>query len=129
MSGDLRFTQMLGFELDREAPDGPTICVNVTALHKNGNGVVHGSVIHALLDTVMGMQCFRAAGRQPVATAEISVRFLRPVVDGRLEARARVMRAGRRLLFVDGDVRREGEVVAVGQATFVPVAARASCGT
>lgn len=113
--------QLLGFEIDREAPAGPTVCVNVDAVHKNSNGVVHGSVIHALLDSVMGMQCFRAAGRQPVATAEISVRFLRPIFDGRLEARARVLQTGKRLLVVEGDVRREGEVVAVGQATFVPV--------
>jgi uncharacterized protein (TIGR00369 family) len=122
VTGDLRFIQVLGFEVDREAPEGPTVCVNVTAAHRNGNGVVHGSVIHALLDSVMGLQCFRAAGRQPVATAEISVRFLRPIVDGRLEARARVIHAGKRILFVDGEVRRDGDVVAVGQATFVPIA-------
>ena len=117
----MHFVQLLGFEIDREATDGPAVCVNVAAAHKNSNGVVHGSVIHALLDSVMGMQCFRAAGRQPVATAEISVRFVQPVFDGRLEARARVIRAGKRLVFVEGDVRRDGEVVAVGQATFVPV--------
>jgi len=117
----MHFVQLLGFEIDREAQDGPAVCVNVAAAHKNSNGVVHGSVIHALLDSVMGMQCFRAAGRQPVATAEISVRFVQPVFDGRLEARARVIRAGKRLVFVEGDVRRDGEVVAVGQATFVPV--------
>jgi uncharacterized protein (TIGR00369 family) len=116
-----RFIQVLGFELDREADDGPAVCVNVGDMHKNSNGVVHGSVIHALLDSVMGMQCYRAAGRQPVATAEISVRFLRPVFDGRLAARARLLHGGKRLLFVEGEVKREGEVVAVGQASFVPV--------
>ncbi len=121
MSGELRFVQQLGFEIDREVPDGPAVCVNVGDRHRNTNGVVHGSVVHALLDSVMGMQCFRAAGRQPVATAEISVRFLKPIFDGRLEARARVIHGGKRLLFVEGDVRRDGEVMAVGQATFVPV--------
>lgn len=121
MEGDLHFVQRLGFELDRAATDGPTVCVNVDSMHRNSNGAVHGSVIHALLDSVMGMQCFRAAGRRPVATAEISVRFLRPVFDGRLEARARVLRAGKRLLVVEADVRRGDEVMAVAQATFVPV--------
>lgn len=121
MDGSPRFLELLGFELDREAPDGPAVCVNVGDHHKNSNGVVHGSVIHALLDSVMGMQCYRAAGRTPVATAEISVRFLRPVFDGRLEARARLLHGGRRLLFVEGEVKREGEVVAVGQASFVPI--------
>ena len=121
MDGSPRFVQLLGFELDKQAVDGPTVCVTIGEAHKNANGVVHGSVIHALLDSVMGLQCFRAAGRQPVATAEISVRFLRPVFDGRLEARARVLHGGKRLLVVEGDVRRDGEVVAVGQASFVPV--------
>jgi uncharacterized protein (TIGR00369 family) len=121
VDGSPRFLELLGFELDREAADGPAVCVNVGDVHKNSNGVVHGSVIHALLDSVMGMQCFRAAGRQPVATAEISVRFLRPVFDGRLEARATLLHGGKRLLFVEGQVVRDGEVVAVGQASFVPI--------
>lgn len=121
MEGAPRFLQLLGFEIDREAADGPAVCVNVADAHKNSNGVVHGSVIHALLDSAMGLQCFRAAGRQPVATAEISVRFLRPVFDGRLEARARVLHSGKRLLFVEADVRRDGDLVAVGQASFVPI--------
>lgn len=120
---DFHFVQLLDFEIDREVADGPAVAVTVAAKHRNSNGVVHGSVIHALLDSVMGMQCFRAAGRQPVATAEISVHFLRPVFDGRLEARARVLHAGKRVLFVEGDVKRDGDVVAVGHATFVRVGA------
>ena len=121
MSGEPHFLKQLGFELDKQAPEGPTVCVNVGSSHRNSNGVVHGSVIHALLDSIMGMECFRAAGRVPVATAEISVRFLRPIFEGRLEARGRVLHAGKRLLFVEGEVRLAGEVVAVGQATFVPI--------
>jgi uncharacterized protein (TIGR00369 family) len=121
VEGSARFLQLLGFEIDKEAPDGPAVCVEVEDAHRNANGVVHGSVIHALIDSAMGLHCFLAAGRQPVATAEISVRFLRAVFDGRLEARARVLHSGKRLLFVEADVRRDGELVAVGQASFVPI--------
>jgi uncharacterized protein (TIGR00369 family) len=120
-TGELQFVQLLDFELERGARDGPAVCVEVAMRHRNANGVVHGSVVHAMLDSIMGMQCFRAAGRVPVATAEISVRFLRPIIDGRLEARARVLHTGRRVLVVEGDVRRSGVVMAVGQATFVRV--------
>ena len=119
--GDLQFVQLLDFELDKEAEGGPAVCVTVAAKHRNSNGVVHGSVLHAMLDSVMGMVCYRAADRTPVATAEISVRFLRPVFDGRLEARATVLHAGKRVLSVEGAVVREGVTVAVGQATFVRV--------
>ncbi len=118
---DFHFVQLLDFEIDREVADGPAVAVTVAAKHRNSNGVVHGSVIHALLDSVMGMVCYRAAGRHPVATAEISVHFMRPIFDGRLEARARVLHAGKRMLFVAGEVTREGQVVAAGQATFVRV--------
>lgn len=117
----MQFVQLLDFELDRAAPSGPRLAVVVADKHRNANGVVHGSVIHALLDSVMGMQCFRAAGRKPVATAEISVRFLRPVFDGRLEAQAEVLQAGKRLIYVDGRVTRDGELVACAQATFARV--------
>ena len=122
-TSDPQFVQLLDFELDKEAEDGPAVCVTVAAKHRNSNGVVHGSVIHAMLDSVMGMVCFRAADRTPVATAEISVRFLRPVFDGRLEARATVLHAGKRVLSVEGAVVRDGVTVAVGQATFVRVGA------
>jgi uncharacterized protein (TIGR00369 family) len=115
----LQFVQLLDFELEREAPRGPAVCVTVAAKHKNANGVVHGSVLHALLDSVMGMVCYRAAGREPVATAEISVRFLRPVFEGRLEARATVLHAGKRLLVAAGEIECAGEMVATAQATFV----------
>jgi uncharacterized protein (TIGR00369 family) len=120
-TSEFHFVQLLDFEIDREVPDGPAVAVTVAQKHRNSNGVVHGSVVHALLDSVMGMQCYRAAGRRPVATSEISVHFLRPIFDGRLEARARVLKAGKRMLIVEGEVKREGEVMAVGQATFVRV--------
>jgi len=119
--GEPQFVQHLDFELDRESEGGPFVCVTVSDKHRNANGVVHGSVVHGLLDTVMGMQCYRAADRQPVATVEISVRFLRPVFDGRLQARARVLKAGKHLVYVEGEVQREGVMVAAAQATFARV--------
>jgi uncharacterized protein (TIGR00369 family) len=120
-TSDFHFVQLLDFEIDRQVADGPAVAVTVAAKHRNSNGVVHGSVIHALLDSVMGMQCYRAAGRHPVATAEISVHFMKPIFEGRLEARARVLHTGKRMLFVSGEVTRDGVVVAAGQATFVRV--------
>lgn len=58
-----------------------------------------------------------------MATAEIVVRFLEPVFDGTLAARARVLQVGKRLVVVEGDVRRGETLVAVGQATFAVIAA------
>lgn len=119
MSDELQFAPLMGFEFVREGEDTPYLTLAIEEKHRQGNGVVHGSVIHAMLDTMMGMQCFRANGRKPCATAEISLRYLEPVFDGRLEARARVIKLGKRLCTLEGTVSRDGVPVAVGQATFV----------
>lgn len=119
MSDGLQWASLMGFEFVREGEDAPYIALAIEEKHRQGNGVVHGSVIHGLLDTIMGMQCFRANGRKPCATAEISVRYLEPVFDGRLEARGRVIKLGKRLCTLEATVSRDGAPIAVGQATFV----------
>jgi len=117
----MKFFEHLGIEFDRSDPDNTAVVVEVDDRHLNVNEVVHGSVIHALLDTAMGLECFRANERQPVATVEITVRYLQPVFEGRLEARARVIKRGKRVLAVEADVISGDAVVATGQATFVPI--------
>lgn len=116
-----RFFETMALRIERDDPTDPHVRVQVDDRHLNVNGVVHGSVLHALLDTAMGLVAFRHNDRQPVATAEMSVRFLRPAREGVLEARAAVVSSGKRLLVLDGRVTRAGELVALGQATFVPI--------
>lgn len=115
------FVELLEFDIQHDGPGGPEVRVQVQGKHLQRNGVVHGSVIHALLDTVMGIESYRACGRRPVATAELNVRFLEPVFDGTLTARARVLKAGKRLIVVDGEVRQGERLVAVGQGTFAVI--------
>jgi len=122
MSDEVQFAPLMGFEFVREGEGAPYLTLAIQEKHRQGNGVVHGSVIHGILDTIMGMQCFRANGRKPCATAEISIRYLEPVFDGVLEGRARVIKLGKRLCTLEGTVSREGTPVAVGQATFVTLA-------
>jgi uncharacterized protein (TIGR00369 family) len=113
------FIPLLRFEVAVDA-DGPVVDCEVAERHRQANGVVHGSVVHAMLDTVMGLTATRATAR-PVATAEISIRYLEPVFDGRLSARARVVKAGKRLIVMTGEVRRGDLLVAIGQATFTTI--------
>ena len=119
MDDELQFPAAMKFELMREEGSETRVALTVSERHRQANGVVHGSVIHGLLDTIMGVQVFRANGRKPCATSEISIRYLQPVFDGRLEATARVLKAGKRLNTVEGTVWRDGDAIAVGQSTFV----------
>ena len=53
---------------------------------------------------------------------EVVQRLLQPKLgEPRLEAQAEVLQAGRRLIYVDGRVTRDGELVACAQATFARV--------
>jgi uncharacterized protein (TIGR00369 family) len=56
-------------------------------------------------------------GEAPV-TVSLTVTYLEPGRDGRLEARARVRKRGKRLLVVEGEVVQGDDVVADALATF-----------
>lgn len=85
-------------------------------------GQLHGGIVTALLDEAIGWACTLARGRFCV-TAELRVRFLRPVSGGReVEARGRAVEVSDRRMTGRGellDVR--GRRVATADGVFVPV--------
>lgn len=84
-----------------------------------GQGLVHGGILAALLDSALG-QAVESLGVK-VVTAELSVNYLRPVREGVLLARGFVVHAGRRLFHAAGEAWLEGERVAFAKGTFYRV--------
>jgi uncharacterized protein (TIGR00369 family) len=88
------------------------------SLH-NEVDIVHGGIVMLLVDGAMG----RAAGRtlqpgQLCATVQFSTQFLAPA-EGRISALGRVVKRGRALAFVEGEVvRADGTLVARAQGTW-----------
>ncbi|MBI5521739.1 MAG: PaaI family thioesterase [Desulfarculus sp.] len=77
-----------------------------SARFTNHVGNVQGGILGAFLDNVMGQCCHAAAGpEQALTTTEMSLYFLAPAPLGRLLGKARVIKRGRRLFFVEGEVR------------------------
>lgn len=113
--------ELLGLTEDRLSP-GHVICRLLTdARHQNIQGVVHGSVTMAVLDTAMGhaMDSLLGAG-EFCSTTQISVQYLRAVRPGEtLEAHGRVTHRGRRIAYLEGDCRNgQGDLVARAQGTW-----------
>ena len=83
----------------------------------------------ALLDTAMsGAAHTVITGSAGYTTVELSIRYVRPVPldGGDMRCRGRVLHAGRRLVFTDGEVRdQSGKMVAHGTATLMVVDSRA----
>ena len=111
----------LGWELVAINPELGTIEVAFTATEAflNPAGVIQGGFLAAMLDETLGPAL--VAGLDPgdfAPTTDLHVQFLRPARPGRLLGRGRVVRRGRDVGFLAGELLDdEGVVVAVATAT------------
>ncbi len=114
-------TSTLGFELIAVDPDAGTIEVGFLAADSflNPVGVIQGGFLAAMLDETLGPALVATLGPDQFApTTDLHIQFLRPAKPGRLIGRGRVVRKGRDLAFMSGElVDESGEVVAVATAT------------
>ena len=95
--------------------------VDVGPDHLNPNGVVHGAVLFALVDTARGkatMSVVDEPGRY-CASIEVSLRFIRPAVAGHLAATATVVKRGRNVVHLEARVVGDDErLIATAAGTF-----------
>jgi len=83
---------------------------------ENMGGTIHGGVLAALLDTVMGAALHtRLSAGQKFATIDLKVNYLRPLsrASGVMLGTGRVMNAGRRIAYVEGEIRGSSAALAV----------------
>ena len=112
---------LLGWELVSIDPDAGTIEVAFTASDQflNPIGVIQGGFLAAMLDDTMGPALVATLGPGQFApTADLQVQFLRPARPGRLTGRGRIVRRGKDIAFLAGELSDEfGQVVATATAT------------
>jgi uncharacterized protein (TIGR00369 family) len=73
------------------------------ARHLNHGGVVHGGMLMAFADQVLGIAAMRADPGRRKVTVQLDTHFLSTAQDGEfVEARCRVVRQTRSLLFMSG---------------------------
>ncbi|MFL5871747.1 MAG: PaaI family thioesterase [Solirubrobacterales bacterium] len=113
--------QLLGFKLVEIDPDAGTIEVAFTATEQflNPAGTVQGGFLAAMLDDTLGPALVATLGDGEWApTTNLHVQFLRPVAAGELRGHGRIVRRGRDVAFMAGELRDDdGEVVATATAT------------
>jgi len=110
----------LGFVERASAPGAATWEYEVKREHFNPNGVLHGGVVMALLDTAMGHAVGALVAPEGAfnASAQMNVHFLEPIRAGRITAQAKVRKCGKRLAVVEAEATDDnGVVVAVATAT------------
>lgn len=72
----------------------------------NPQGSLHGGVLATALDISMGHLLNRRAG--PGATLEMKVQYFAPVRAGRVQCRARFLKLGRKLFFLQSEATANG---------------------
>lgn len=74
-------------------------------LHANPMGTLHGGIVCDIADAAMGMSCASLLEQgESFTTIELKTNFFRPVIDGTLEARARVVNEGKTVVYLECDV-------------------------
>lgn len=110
-----------GLKLKPSGEDGRgTIIWTPDRRHQGFTGVVHGGLISTLLDEAMAYAAMSVGGF--CATAEISVKFRKPVRTGeQVRIEAEIIENRGRMLRLRGKVLQDGEEKASGKGTFIQV--------
>lgn len=111
------FNNLIGIELV-EIERGEAICrLTVEAKHQRGGGFLHGGATASLIDTTTAFAVGSLVGSPGNAvTVDLTIHYLRPIFAAAV-AKAKVVRAGKRLLTVSCEVFDEHEKLAATALT------------
>ncbi|MFW2544163.1 PaaI family thioesterase [Primorskyibacter sp. 2E107] len=102
-------------------PEGATLEIPVTPAIARVGGIVCGQALATLADTAMVFACAGKLGAfRLVATTNLETRFLSAARGDVVRCEARIIRAGRALIFAEALLTSlpEGKPVAAASATF-----------
>lgn len=121
--GDFPLKSFLNMEMGGGAPGTGVATVDIGPEHLNPNGVVHGAVLFAMVDTAMGKATMSVLDEGKFcSTVELSHRFIRPASSGRLTGTATVVKQGRHLVHLEARViEGDDRLIATAAGTFAVI--------
>ena len=116
------YAKFLGLELCEIKTGEVSVCLDVRDELKQNQGVVHGGAVASLIDTASAFAILTTlAPDERVTTTDLTIHYLRPITTGRLIARARIIRGGRRMFVVNVDVDNEDRLVATAVTSYLKI--------
>jgi uncharacterized protein (TIGR00369 family) len=113
-------SRWLALTLERVDRGEVDVAMDVQRHHLNLMGTLHGGMIATLADTATGL-ALRSTLEEGTTftTTQLGVTFLAPGREGRILAKGRVVKSGRRFGYAEADVvDAEGRLLARATATF-----------
>jgi uncharacterized protein (TIGR00369 family) len=122
--------ELIGLELLWARGGESEFALDAGRRHTNPMGTVHGGILCDLADAAMGVAyASTLADGETFTTIELKINFLRPVWEGRLTAKGRVVSRGRTVGLPECDVLdAEGRLVARATSTCMTLAGDAAAG-
>ena len=98
-------SKLFGFDLQSAGAGCACISLKVRPHHIQLHDVVHGGILAALADTTGAIAAYTVVPRGThLATVELKINYLEPVVRGTIVAEARVLRRGRNFIISECDI-------------------------
>jgi uncharacterized protein (TIGR00369 family) len=92
---NIPMNKLLGMQISRTHGDRVTIECKIVKRLLNSARVLHGWVSAALADAAVGIALDHHLGdHRPITTVEMKINYFRPVKEGRIFARSRLLRVG-----------------------------------
>jgi uncharacterized protein (TIGR00369 family) len=113
-------SRWLALSLERVERGEVDVAMDVQRHHLNLMGTLHGGMIATLADTATGLALRSTLDeRMTFTTTQLGVTFLAPGREGRILAKGRVLKSGKRFGYAEADViDAEGRLLARATATF-----------
>ena len=116
------YAKFLRLELCELKTGEATICLDVRDELKQNQGVIHGGTIASLIDTASAFVILTAIDEnERVTTTDLTIHYLRPITVGRMMAKARIVRGGRRRFVVSVEVENDGALAATAVTGYVKI--------
>jgi uncharacterized protein (TIGR00369 family) len=113
-------SRWLALTLERVQRGEVDVAMDVQRHHLNLMGTLHGGMIATLADTATGLALRSTLDEgMTFTTTQLGVTFLAPGREGRILAKGRVVKSGKRFGYAEADViDAEGRLLARATATF-----------
>lgn len=117
------YLQLLGIELDEIDAGRAVMSMPMAEKLRQPHGLLHGGATASLIDTATAFAVISVlAEGEKASTVDLTVHYLRPVINEQTVCTARIVKAGKRLLTVSADVvNDQGKLVATAISTYSKV--------
>ena len=113
------FSMLLGAELMHTGTNELTLCLPIRDELRQQHGFVHGGVISYLADNALTFAGALSLGPK-VVTGEYKINYLRPVGEGKVRARARLLKVGTTICVGRVEVKNAaGKIVAAALVSYM----------